>query len=369
MEDERKGLPSASSIDADIRCLGRRALVRHLPNEATKWTTRGDKIHSVLEGEMEMEELADSDKYTASAIMNEEARLVDEHHFQGAEIFSEQRLWAMGPDMEPIYSGKMDRLHKLGDRGLLIDYKTGWTATVPLANNWQMRTNAALIYANKGVKTVKAVVIHPHHPSGEVSEEIEYTQAQLEAFVIGLEEVTAQMTDDAPRTPNAVSCQWCQAKKICPEYQKQMATVLKEDGSLTARPQFETMTPEQRGDRLRLLVMVQKSIEDEKECYKAMLKINAESVTGWWLKPGGHNRDITDDQEAKTLVNQAFTQKFGAETGEKVAEECMKFGLTKFENILKARGMAKKEASNYANTLLANVIMKKYKEASLAEKN
>lgn len=362
--DERLGLPSASSMDGDIRCLGRRALMKRMPKDAgNKWADRGTKIHLALEGEIPFEELSNSDKWTTRILMDEEARLVDEAVMQGAEIISEKRLWALNENLQPIYSGQFDRLHKVTASGLMLDYKSGWSETVPIAENWQVRTNAALIRIHHSIKMMRAAVIHPHSATHGVSEVIDYTEAQLDYFVDALEKWTSLMTDDAPRTPNRISCFYCTGKTVCPEYQAQQQTILNKDGSLGARPKFELMTPEERGNRLHLLKQLVKDVKGEELAYKAMLKINEDSVTGWKLIGGQGDRFIPVEDLEEALDRIAKSQ-----AGDDGVEASKIFSLTALEDHLQTRGMSKKKAQEFVSVLLGELIKRKPEEKRLVEK-
>lgn len=110
-DSERSGLPSASSMDAMIRCLGRKSICEKMnlePSKKSEYADRGEKIHAVLEGKLNIEEISNSDKWTVGKIMNEEGRIVDKYNFQGAEVIREKRLWELGENMQPIFSARLD---------------------------------------------------------------------------------------------------------------------------------------------------------------------------------------------------------------------------------------------------------------------
>jgi len=357
VDDERQGLPSASHMDADIRCLGRRTLCRSVPPERTSpAAARGHKIHAVLEGAAKMEELCDSDKRTAQRCMDEEQRIVKAYGFEGASVYREVRLWASNDELDLIYSAKLDTLYVKDRRALFVDYKTGWGAGVPIEKNWQMKSQAAVTLLHYDVDEIVCSLIHPNHPDS-LSEVRVWSRDQVQGYIGELEHWCSLMTIDAPRTPNSISCLYCPAKDICHEYIHQMDRYL-EDGKLSTRPQYELMSPQERGNRLRLFKLAEAMVKTERAAYKEMLEKDPASVEGWKLK-GSSMRFITDQVSACESIRENH--------GVGAVDRCLELSIGKLEEFLIEKGIKKSDVKDAVKQLLGGAIASKEKEPSLVE--
>ena len=360
--DERKGLPSASSLDAEMRCLGRRNLNRkheaQIEVKKSKDGESGTKIHKVLEGALDIEELTASEKWTVAIIMNQEAEMVEKYGFEGSEVISEKRMWYVNDEFQQLFSGRVDRVHLLNKSALIIDYKSGFSYTVPLDNNWQIKAQAVLVGFESGFSIDRYVcgLVHPHHPES-LREEIIFTANQVEFYAKTIEIMTEKIKDpDAPRTPNPVSCLRCQAKKFCSEYQ-----MMFEEQTKKADP--EKMTPKERGERAKWVKMAQKELKMEEEIYKIYLKRDPLSVLGWRLSTSMND---------KCLDMPGFIEKAKKEYGEKNVNpllELSKTDLIKFEQEKSEGGkkLSEKKAKENIDINFRSFFKKIPKEASLKE--
>ena len=360
--DERMGLPSASSADADFRCHGRRAMIAKVikPDDSTKWSKRGDKIHKALE-ESDLTKLSSSDSITAERIMDEEARLADHYSLQGAVVYRERRWWAMEGEKR-LYSGKLDCIHHVADLqfALVVDYKTGFAPVVSIDRNFQVKMQVVLAHLNIGIRRAVGALIHPHHPDNLLSQTRVFTEREILFAKDEIDGHLAEMTDSAPRTPNATSCQYCPARHLCPEYNAWMEEIIPKEKVEALQAKIEVMTPEERGVRLQKHKLAKALMDEEKEICKAMLKKDEKSIFGWKLVPSSE-RVCTDPIKAKQIVEDAY--------GLQVADMCMDFSFTKCETVLVESGAIaiKKKAKETVNELLAPVLDKKRREPSLKE--
>lgn len=281
MNDERLGLPSASSLDGDMRCLGRQNLItKHrgeIEEEENDDAKKGTKIHQVLEGELDIELLTDSEKWTVAILMNQEAEMVDKFNMEGATILKEKRMWFVNDKLNPVFSGKVDKVHLAGKKAMIIDYKSGFSYTVPLDKNWQLKSQAVLVaFEHSDVEEFICSLVHPHHPES-LREEIIFTREQVEGFkYVILEGIKAGENADADRIPNPVSCKWCPVKKFCEEYKMEMNKQKKIDDPAL-------MNSVERGQRVNWLKFMAKAFEEEEGLYVALLKADPMAVMGWRL--------------------------------------------------------------------------------------
>jgi hypothetical protein len=306
---EAEGLPSASGFDADFRCLGKRALCAQLPKEEdTAIQRRGHKIHMALE-ESDLSALAKSDEVTASRIMYGEAKLVHEHDFEGAEVTFEQRVWdwddATG---DHTWSARVDTLHVKPRRVLVGDYKSGWSLPPPIDTNWQIRAEAALVADLFDADEAVAALIHPHHPDSLYEARV-YTRDDLRDLLATVRHnVAAIQMPDQPRTPGSVQCQYCTAKRVCPEYKAYAAELEQsiadeiKDAGFTA---ILRRSPRARGAHVRGLKEMQKNIEALLAQYVALAETDGEAVEGYRLARR-MIRSITDEVAALELARNEF---------------------------------------------------------------
>lgn len=359
VKDEREGLVSSSSLDSDIRCLGKRSLESKIPvseKKSTKWSETGDKVHQVLEGKLAIEDVSNSDKYTVGRIMNEEARIFDKAKMQGSKVFREKRLWATDQNMAARYSGRLDTIYLKALSGLFIDYKSGFAWVVPIERNWQICSQAVLVYENFGCTSLVGTLIHPHHPDS-LSESRFFKEDELKYLSQEILLWIDQMVEDAPRTPNAISCAYCKAKGICPEYQSLIKVIqVDSHGKLATADLLRTMSPSERATRLDELDLASKIIKHDEDLAKILLKEDEASIVNYRLSPSA-TTEITDDKKAKEIVAQKY--------GEEIAENSMIFNLTLCaEQVGTLRGN-KKKGKEEVLIDLSSVIVKKPKSPSL----
>lgn len=364
--DEREGLPSASGLDAEIRCPGRRNLCAGEKQPDSKASIRGTKIHEVLSGQIPIGQIPESDHWTISRIMFEEGRLVDGElipgfDLHGAECIRETaekgRLWLCDDSLKPVFSAKPDAIYvkTSGKKKIVVDvnYKTGYSRTVPIIRNWQIKAEAVVAALHHGADAAVGLLIHPHHPDS-LSEVIAFNEETLkENRQRILDAVEEFKNPDAPRIVNGISCAYCPARGRCPEYQQHVATVLA--GQAT---DWANLSKEEKADKLRLNKLAMKQIEREEDLAKADLECDPQSVPGWKLRTSS-KRSFKDQKAAKD----ALRQRYGDD-----AEEAIEVSLTKAEAlIVKREQVAKKEVWNKMVQIFGASIQKLSNEPSLVE--
>jgi CRISPR/Cas system-associated exonuclease Cas4 (RecB family) len=323
---------------------------------------RGVRIHTALEIS-DLSGLSKSDAITASRIMYGEAELVQQHDFEGAEVEWEQRFWDVDDEMNHIWSSQVDTLHwqKERRRLLITDNKTGWARPMPIEANWQMKSQAALLGVEYyDAEEVVAALIHPHHPDS-LSEVAIYTRDELESNLTTVRHmVNAIQQPEQPRTVGGVQCQYCSAKRICPEYQAHVAKMEQdiadeiEDRGFTA---IIRRTPKQRGEHVHHLKQLAKHIEILVDQYTQLAVKDQTAIAGWTLRRK-MQRIITDEVEAMSLVKNEF--------GADALYDATKFSIASLEENL-SKKMSKKEAKAAVERLLSPVLKFKTSDAYLQE--
>jgi hypothetical protein len=294
-----------------------------------------------------------------------ESEIIHEYNFEGSQAWWESiqeealrlnRLWDVDDDLRPLWSARLDclHLHPSGKRALVPDYKTGFAANPPIASNWQIKGEAVLAMTSPlspafGVEEVTAALIHPHHPDS-LYETITFTREELELHAKTIRGLVAQIQEpDQPRTPNGISCAFCRAKDVCPEYQEEkakLAAAIIEEHETNGFDSLLRMTAAERGRRLKDLRDLEKHIERQREKFVGILRGDPESVKGWKLTRKW-SRKISDQVEAMQMV----AAKFGATA----RDHAVKLSLTALEEFL-AESMNKREAHELINESLKPVI-------------
>lgn len=356
---ETEGKPSASRFDGLFRCLGRWQLEIQIAKEPDNVNTkRGSRIHEALE-KSDLTGLSKSDEITASRCMYAEAEIIHKHGFEGSLVTWEERLWDTDEELNPSWSAKMDAIHILGKRALIVDYKTGFGITQPIERNWQIGAQAAITFAANNVEEVTGALIHPHHPDS-LYEDITFSHRKLrENLQLIRGKIAEIQKPDQPRTPNAISCQYCRAKNICPEYQKKMEKLAKDilnESQDSGYTRIINRTPDERGRHIKSIKMLQDGVKDLMEQYKKLLK-GGDKATGYHLV-NSWTREITDEAAAIVTSRNAW--------GDKAVSAALKFNLVALEEFI-ATGKSKKAAKEEIETVLKSLIKFKPKEASLKE--
>lgn len=336
---ETEGLPSGSKFDADFRCLGKFALEAQIPREDdTTASRRGHKIHKALE-HSDLNELSPSDQITASRIMFGEAEIVHEHGFEGAKVVWETRFWD-SDDFRPLWSARLDTLHILSEeeRLLVIDSKTGWGIPQSIENNWQIRGQVVLAARQYPARSVVGAIVHPHHPDS-LYEVKTFDPKEIAASLITIRKfVELIQKPNQPRTPNGVSCTFCRAKGICPEYKAQMKKIAqaiadeREDKGFTA---IIRQTPEERGQRVKELKLFKTDIENIMEQYVTLIAKDENAIQGFGLRRR-YTKEITHEGKAIECIEDEF--------GEEALTHAMELSLARLEEFLGKKLKSKKEA-------------------------
>lgn len=228
--DERLGLPSASGMGRLMLCPASFLREQRLKGvvgdgkACERAARRGEVIHNAVH-KSKLEALKFSDRICAERLMFIEAQMVNKHSFEGAEVIREIRHWYY-QDEKAIFSGKPDAVHLLGNRAMVINYKTGHYMPDLLPNNWQLICEAALVAWTYKVDEVVGVLIHPNcdKVSGKTSQDFIYQSSRLLShslpkLVMACREAVNPFVLG---TPEPSACKFCLAKKgsQCEEYQE-----------------------------------------------------------------------------------------------------------------------------------------------------
>lgn len=353
--DERKGLPSASALEAIALCPGRFLAEQLSPNDIqTKDANDGQLIHAALETGNRSnltEDQADSAERCAAL----RASLVDEFIASvGGEhrnSFKEQRIW-LYKDGAPIASGKPDEVFACGDALLIMDYKTGRNEVSLAPNNIQLRALAVMAAELLSANFVRVAIIQPW-----VSPQISVCDYELNDIVAAgiqiRQIISAAKAEGAPRIPGEQQCKYCRAKATCPEAGATVNTL--------ARQTFEgwdAWAPSYKAKLFDACVVAERVIDQIRARIKTDLETDPESIPGLRLKDGAKRRSVGDAQKA-------FSKLSGALDAQTFAS-CCTVKIAALETAFrKATGLKTKEAKKQFETLLDGVIETKRAASSV----
>jgi hypothetical protein len=351
-ELEAEGLPSASGFDTEFRCPGKRSLCARLPREEdTAVANRGKRIHAALAAG-DFSDLAQNEERTASRITYGESEIVHEYGFEGALIEFEERVWDFDDDLNKTWSGRVDRYDWMPNerRLLVIDDKSGWTTPPPIYKNWQLRSEGALLAERLDAIETVVALIHPHHPDSLWEAEV-YNRKQTDDLLATVRHnVVKIQLPDQPLVYGQIQCQWCEAKRICPEYQRQqenlrvaIADEIADEG-MTA---LLRRSKKQRGDHVYALKDEQKNIVFILGKYVELMEREGDDSIAGWRLARKMDRSVTNENEAIEIVRNSF--------GTDALYASLTFNLTALEKEL-AKTRTMKEAKSLVRTALGKVL-------------
>jgi hypothetical protein len=360
---EAEGLPSASGFDSEFRCLGKRALCARLPKEEGSYAAEsGHRIHEALK-ESSLEGLTMTEERTASRIMYGESELVHEYGFEGADIAFENRIWDVDDALNHTWSARIDRYDWLAheERLLVIDDKSGWTLPPPIKDNWQVRSEAALLTEYLDARETVVALIHPHHADSLWEAKV-YTRDQMLAILDTVRHNVRQIQlPDQPRTAGGIQCQWCPAKRVCPEYQAWSASLTLavadeiKDAGYTA---INRRSVEERGEHVRALKEQLKNIEFILGQYVELATRDANAVRGYVLRRR-LIRDVTNEAQAIELTRNAL--------GQDIVYAALTFSIAQLEEELAKKRGSKRQAKEEIEQLLRPVLRYRHSKYYLEE--
>lgn len=285
MNNERQGLPSASSMERYMLCPGSYAAEQGQQEQASEDVETGNRIHAVLAGETVTPMLNDDEERTMEACWSQAQALLDAILPHRDELILERRYW-----WGEQWSGKPDvvAIDGIFAEGLVIDYKTGRGEVASAEGNMQLRALAVLVAVEHQLHKVTVAIVQPL--AGEASVCV-YT---LEDLSRATQEILAILTaihqPDAPRRPSSKACRYCKAKAVCPE-----AIAMAEAAPLAvSRDGRElSITPERMAEFLAQIPAIEAVVEAVRAKARRMLEAG-EEVPGWTLKPGSVRETVTD---------------------------------------------------------------------------
>lgn len=370
-QDERHGLPSASSALADSLCPGRwRAqkewdeqvgAVIDLEEDAgstddlDKDAEAGKRIHRLYAGE-EVSEATEPERKRAQLALT-----VDQEMFrrwsggfgfdEPIQCLPEYRWWLKDGDGQELYSGQTDKIWVRGKANgpcdvLLADLKGLWGYHDPAALNVQIRRYAALIaatIADLGYTEVRTIAAYLNQPAVSTKPQVAlFEKEELAAAVADMwSDVCLMLDPEAPRNPGHVQCHHCRAKLICEPFQTYvpaLPVVPHPSAEIPIKPVIEHKVALLSNGKLEELMSWKDALSNlvdmvESEA-KRRLRQDPESFGGrWFLRMNPAREKISDVM----TVWQRLSTSFADLTAQEFVKKC---SVTKkaVEEILREKG-------------------------------
>lgn len=261
--DERRGLPSASSLERYFACPGSYQLSKLVKPEeipTSKDAAAGTRIHDARAAgdvsDLEMDE-ADLVKQMAETEQVIYAQWLDDYNIHDAEIHQEERVW-LWEGNKRLVSARIDlfALSKSRRMALILDRKSGRKGVTPPARNWQLKGSLVILAANHSLVAGRVAIVQPfakrQNPCDYSTDDIYGDKGAWDQLIDLLKKL------EDPNAPRVVGthCEHCPAKHICPEARN----VLNEIAALKGL-QWSTLAPDQKLKLWQSCKVVEKLLE------------------------------------------------------------------------------------------------------------
>jgi len=321
MSDERRGLPSASSMHRLSQCPGSHALITELEHQGRflegpePLRDAGTRIHAYLaarisEPDPGADELARrynlsaADRKTAEGCEELRDALIRGWGGGEGETIVEWRLWYPNRWI-PKFSGQPDfvLVDLRSNRALVVDYKTGRKEQQPVADNLQLRALAVLLKANrKNLTEISGAIIEPW-VNWEL-EQVRYNERDLEDARGDIEHIVDESIFKAERRIAGPHCQFCAARTWCQQARDYVDATYK-----LGVKEIAELPLGERGSKIVEHIKTARSILDQMEAaYKQVLIANPDALGEHHLHEGKLMQSVSDIAVAKErLRNVGFS--------------------------------------------------------------
>lgn len=359
-QDERLGLPSASTMKRTRRCPGWLRLALSLPrcNDSTKDSNVGESRHSLIEIDVDADTIEDTNEaYTVGRAQQlRDQALAAMGWADGTyDVYTETRLWLHNDSLELACSARLDWLaiHESGC-ALVQDYKTLFGDHGAAKTNEQLMTAATIVHDCFGSHTVRCALIQPNLSKERQLTQVEYEENDLRwARADVLRWCADGASPCAPRIPGPVQCEHCPCRADCPE-------AIAAKMAITVAKPLDVSDPSVLAVLLDSADLADRVVKQIRDKAKRMLESGVE-IPGWGLKAGAEQRKLTDASKVAGALYEA-----GATQEEITA--IAKFGVTDVDKLYKAKtGLKQVEARQQLEARLIEIgaMEKSQKAASL----
>ena len=198
----------------------------------------------------------------------------------------------------PGVFGSADLVGRIGNRGVLLDWKFGDGVAVSAEENPQglfyvaaaLRTTKTK-WAFLDVEDIEIIIVQPPYVKRWAT-----TPARVKQFEADL--MLAVRAAEQPDAPLAAGdhCRWCTAKTICPVVSGAVARA--------TRTAIKTVNVDRLAEALGQIDLLEGYIKDARDMAQQLLE-NGVEVPGWKLVPKRATRKWVDDKKVLTTLTEA----------------------------------------------------------------
>ncbi len=307
---------SASSADRWLACPGSIKLSEGLPLSPSVYAAQGTAAHYIA---AECQQMGNSPRrYLGKAAMVEGFPIVlDEDLIAAVEDFLayikanevkgdrnwvEQSFSTAMKKLHPDFGGTSDRVMWRESEKLLrvYDYKHGAGVVVDVVDSRQLKYYALGVLLQMGFNAAKIelVIAQPRieHEQGRFRKWSFDAIDLLDYAAELVEGAEATMKPDAPFVAGKKQCQWCPARAICPELEKQSHALVAVEFDVTI-----AYDPDKLAAALKLIPMVEARIEAIREFAYAEAE-RGKTIPGFKLVAKKANRSWKSEDEVKQVL-------------------------------------------------------------------
>ena len=285
-----------------INCPGSVALVQQVPPKpSSSYADEGTLLHNTIAAILETnKEPKDFLGTFYNGVELTEERLerkllpalaaLDEIDPEGKLEYAVEQIVGFGDALPGVF-GSADLVGRIGDRGILLDWKFGDGVAVEAEENPQalFYTAAALRtettrWAFEGVDEVEVIIVQPPQVKRWVTSLDRVRRFEAELILA----VRAAQQPDAPLSAGG-HCRWCAAKSICPLVNGAVERARREN--------IKAVNVDRLVEALGQIELLEGWIKDAREMATQLLEAGVE-VPGWKLVPKRATRQWVDEYAA-----------------------------------------------------------------------
>lgn len=292
-----------------INCPGSVALVQQVPPKpSSSYADEGTLLHNTIAAILETGKKPEDFLGTFyNGVELTEDRLerkllpalaaLDEIDPEGKLEYAVEQVVGFGDALPGVF-GSADIVGRIGNRGILLDWKFGDGVAVEAEENPQalFYTAAALRtettrWAFEGVESVEVIIVQPPQVKRWVTSLDRVRRFEAELILA----VRAAQQPDAPLSAGD-HCRWCAAKSICPLVNGAVERAKREN--------IKAVNIDRLTEALASIDLLEGWIKDAREMAKELLEAGVD-VPGWKLVPKRATRQWVNEQTALTALAEA----------------------------------------------------------------
>ena len=306
---QHSNIVGGSTAKRVINCPGSVALVQQVPPKpSSSYADEGTLLHNTIAAILETGKKPEDFLGTMyNGVELTEDRLerkllpalaaLDEIDPDGLMEYAVEQVVGFGDALPGVF-GSADLVGRIGNRGILLDWKFGDGVAVEAEENPQalfytaaaLRTEATR-WAFEGVDEIEVIIVQPPQVKRWTTtlERVRRFEAEL------ILAVRAAQQPDAPLSAGD-HCRWCAAKSICPLINGVVARARREN--------IKAVNIDRLTEALASIELLEGWIKDAREMAKELLEAGVD-VPGWKLVPKRATRQWANEQTALTALTEA----------------------------------------------------------------